>query len=165
MTRGASRQRWPGWAHRPISNFKVSLPRGLCCLLVPVGSGRGRGRTKTNMGGEKSLCPQGNDCTFPGPAQHPGWLLWGWVSLLGRHWRIWASGSRGSEDRLEENCSGILGQEPHTKVPGYPLPRSALLTPCPHSLPWQHQAYPAVTDGRLTPDLALTFSCFGFLVF
>lgn len=81
----------------------------------------GGGRTKTIMGGEKSLCPQGNDCTFPGPAPHPGWLLWGWVSLLERHWGIWASGPRGSEDQLEENCPGILGQKPHTKVPGYPL--------------------------------------------
>lgn len=47
MSRGAVRScsllRWPGWAHRPISNFKVSLPRGFVvssCPLWEVGVGR-----------------------------------------------------------------------------------------------------------------------------
>lgn len=64
MTRGASRQRWPGWAHRPISNFKVSLPRGLCCLLVPVGSGRGGAGRRLTWEEKNLFVPKGMTVLF-----------------------------------------------------------------------------------------------------
>lgn len=45
---------WPGWAYTPISNFKVSLPRGFAvssCPLWEVGVGRMKtpGRRKISL--------------------------------------------------------------------------------------------------------------------